>query len=347
MYRGKIIKKLFVSAIFIVIIFVSESMLLGLLYILNFGTPDELLSDGIGRVIGMTGSKILYFWCSFYVCQFLKTKIKEISARNWAAIIAAPLFSIVILNSIFISSDVSNKSMLSYIISVIGILLLNFFVFNYFETYRRQLKIAVMEKLIETDEQNYKLIEDKYNEMRQLKHDIRNQINIAKQLFQSDKAEGMTHLNLLSDELAKSDGICCIGIPVIDAIINLKMKEAADNGIKCITKINADKSICTDKMALCRILANTLDNAIEACIRNGGNNKFIYFVLSQQDKNLFIRISNSSHSINVDNPETEKCDKGQHGLGLMSVRTAVKQLNGIMNMSYENNIFTIELLLNC
>lgn len=98
---------------------------------------------------------------------------------------------------------------------------------------------------------------------------------------------------------------------------------------------------------MCRILANTLDNAIEACERYEGDNKFIYFALSKQNTNLFIRISNSSHYVNIKSLETEKMDRIQHGLGLESISESVKQINGIINIMYENNIFTTELLINC
>lgn len=40
-------------------------------------------------------------------------------------------------------------------------------------------------------------------------------------------------------------------------------------------------------------------------------------------------------------------DRIQHGLGLESISESVKQINGIINIMYENNIFTTELLINC
>lgn len=346
-YDERWIKKLFTAGIFIVIIFVSESIFMCLLYLLNLGTPEDLSSDNIGRIIGMLGSKILYFWFSVYVCHFLNKKIKEISLKNWAAMICIPLLSVIILNSIFIASEVSDKSMLSYAASVTGILLLNFFAYDYFDSYSRQLKLAVMEKVLEADKENYRLIENKYNEIRCLKHDIRNQIAAAEKAFKYNKDEGMKYLDRISDELSKADGICCIGLPALDAIINVKLNYAAEKGIKCYTKINSDKEINTDIFVLCRILANTLDNAIEACERYEGDNKFIYFALSKQNTNLFIRISNSSHYVNIKSLETEKMDRIQHGLGLESISESVKQINGIINIMYENNIFTTELLINC
>ena len=344
-YDERLIKRLFTAGIFIVIIFVSESLFMCLLYLLNFGTPEDLSSDNIGRIIGMLGSKILYFWFSVYVCHFLNMKIKEISLKNWAAMICIPLLSVIILNSIFIASEVSDKSMLSYTASVTGILLLNFFAFDYFDSYNRQLKLAIMEKVLEADKENYRLIENKYNEIRRLKHDIQNQIAVAEKAFEYNKDEGMKHLDRISAELSKADGICCIGIPALDAIINVKLDHAADKGIKCYTKISVDKDLGTDIFVLCRILANALDNAIEACERYEADNKFIYFVMSKRDTNLFIRISNSSHYVNVNSLETEKNDRIQHGIGLKSISEAVRQINGIINITYENNIFTTELLI--
>jgi len=344
-YNEKLIKTIFSAGIFIVIIFVSESVFMSLLYLLNFGTPEDLSLDSLGRVIGMIGSKIMYFWCSVYVCKILKSKIKEISLRNWAAMVCIPIFSVVILNSIFIASDVSDKSMVSYTASVIGILLLNFFAFDYFEAYNKQLKLAVMEKILEADRQNYQLIEDKYNDIRQLRHDIRNQLKAAEEVFINDKDEGINYLNHISAELAKAEGICCTGIPSVDAIVNVKLNTAKEKGIRSITKFDADKSINIDTFTLCRILANALDNAVEACERYEGEEKFIYFVFSKQDNNLFIRISNSSHYVDVNALETEKANKITHGIGLKSINEAVRRLNGFMDISYEKDIFNMDILI--
>lgn len=344
-YSGKLIKKIFVSAIFIIIIFASESIFMCLLYILNFDDPIELLNDGLGRIIGMIGSKLLYFWLSVYVCQFLKYKIKEITLKNWVTIILVPLLSVVILNSIFVSSNITDRSMLLYIFSVLSILLLNFYVFNYFETYNSQLKMAIMEKIIEAEDENYKLIESKYEEIRQLKHDIKNQINVTEKLFQLDQHEALRHLNKLTEELSKADGVCHCGTASIDAIVNMKLKEAMDNEIKCITKILTDFPILADDILLCRILANTLDNAIEACERYSGMEKYIYFVLYQQENNLYIEICNSSDYVDISNLHTEKSDINLHGIGLKSVDAAVKELNGIVHIDYKNDMFIVKILI--
>lgn len=39
--------------------------------------------------------------------------------------------------------------------------------------------MKVMEQRLKSEEENYMLIENKYNEIRQLKHDINNQISVA------------------------------------------------------------------------------------------------------------------------------------------------------------------------
>ena len=344
-YTGKFVKKAFISAIFIIIIFASESIFMGLLYILNYGEPIELLNDGAGRIIGMIGSKILYFWLSVYVCQFLKVKIKEITFKNWITIILVPILSVVILNNIFISSNITDRSMVMYIISVLSILILNFYIFNYFDTYDKQLKMAVMEKIIEAESENYKLIEDKYEEIRQLKHDIKNQITIAKKLFESDRSEALRHLNNLTDELSEADGVCHTGTASVDAIGNMKLKSAMDKGIKCVTKIIIDFPISADNILLCRIIANALDNAIEACERYSGKEKYIYFVLYQQENNLYIEICNSSNYVDITDLHTEKDNVKLHGIGLKSIDSAVKNLNGIVDIEFKNNIFIIKILI--
>lgn len=226
MFECKIGKRVFCSSIFLIIILASESLPMGILYMLNFGSPLEQLTSGAGRYIGMTCSKLFCFWFSVYVVEYSKNKQKDIPIKNWLSIILIPILSVVILNGIFVSYGLNHRQTINYLISVIGLLALNLFVFNFFDTYANQLKLKIMEQRLKSEEENYMLIESKYNEIRQLKHDISNQISAAKSMFSDgNPKEAIKHLDKLSDSLSDAGRICYTGISAVDAIINMKWQE--------------------------------------------------------------------------------------------------------------------------
>ena len=203
MFECKFGKKLFCSLIFLIVILASESLPMGILYILNFGSPLDQLNSGLGRYIGMACSKLFCFWFSVYIIEYSKNKQKDIPLKNWLSIILIPILSVVILNGIFVSYGLTHRQTINYLISVIGLLALNLFVFNFFDTYANQLKLKVMEQRLKSEEENYMLIESKYNEIRQLKHDINNQISVARSMFRyGNQNEAIRHLENLSNSLS-------------------------------------------------------------------------------------------------------------------------------------------------
>ena len=346
MFECKIGKRVFCSSIFLIIILASESLPMGILYMLNFGSPLEQLTSGAGRYIGMTCSKLFCFWFSVYVVEYSKNKQKDIPIKNWLSIILIPILSVVILNGIFVSYGLNHRQTINYLITVIGLLALNLFVFNFFDTYANQLKMKVMEQRLKSEEENYMLIENKYNEIRQLKHDISNQISAAKSMFSDgNPKEAIKHLDKLSDSLSDAGRICYTGISAVDAIINMKWQEALNKSIQFTTKINLYESISIDNMLLCRILSNLLDNAIEGAERCSCVNKYIYISLIQIDNKLRICVMNSSDEVDTQNLKSSKSGNGLHGIGVSSIKKAVTQLNGVTSFEWENGIFTADILI--
>ena len=346
MFECKIGKRVFCSSIFLIIILASESLPMGILYMLNFGSPLEQLTSGAGRYIGMTCSKLFCFWFSVYIIEYSKNKQKDIPLKNWLSIILIPILSVVILNGIFVSYGLTHRQTINYLISVIGLLALNLFVFNFFDTYANQLKLKVMEQRLKSEEENYMLIESKYNEIRQLKHDINNQISVARSMFRyGNQNEAIRHLENLSNSLSDAGGICYTGISSVDAIINMKWQEALNKNIQFTTKINVFESMTIDNMLICRILANLLDNAIEGAERCSCVNKYIHISMIQVDKKLRICVINSSDEVDTQNLKSSKSGNGLHGIGVSSIKKAVAQLNGVMSFEWEDETFTVDILI--
>lgn len=50
---------------------------------------------------------------------------------------------------------------------------LNFSVFNYFESYDKQIRLAALEQVMERENENYRAIADSYAEIRNIKHDLK------------------------------------------------------------------------------------------------------------------------------------------------------------------------------
>ena len=320
---------------------------MGIMAALNIGLPSEIVMPGFKRIIGMVGTKIIYFWIIVFVCRLINKKIRELPIKQWIMIVLMPIVSTLILYIVFYSfmAASSTKGAFVYCLTVLGLLYINFAVFDFFETYLKQIRFSVLEKVIEQETENYKQIENAYNDMRKLKHDINNQINVVNALvMQDDKSSAKAVLEKISSHLDSAGAICYTGEPIIDSVINIKLSAANKLGIK-ITKRILVANISLDKIELCRILGNALDNAIEGCQRSDCETPHMHISIQQLDNKIVVDISNNSDNVDLSALHTKKNNKSIHGIGMVSMRTSVTKMNGYMNYYYKKGIFSINLVL--
>lgn len=346
LYDGEIIRKAFLSLLFIVIVFISEILFIGLLNIFEIGSPSEIGNQGINRIIGMVGTKIIYFWIVIFVCRLINRKIQEIPIKQWITIILMPAISTVILYIIYydLMSSHENNKILLYCIAVLGLLYINFSVFDFFETYLKQLRLSVLEQVIERETTNYKQIENAYNDMRTLKHDISNQLAVITDLIsRNDKKSAEAVIRSISLQLESVNALCYTGEPIIDSVINIKLKYAYELGIN-ITKRIKIAAFDLDKIELCRAIGNVLDNAIEGCQRSGLSEQHIYMSIQQVDDKIVVEVTNTAANVDLNNLQTSKKNKSAHGIGLSSIQSSVDKLNGYMKCDFKNNIFSLKMV---
>lgn len=345
MYSGSNIVKLFSSIYLLLIFFISETLFAGILAIMGYGNPAELLESNMGRVLGMIGTKIFDFWLVVYSCRIYKNKVKSLPFRYWVLIILMPFLSAVILNQIFPANQSGNNVMIGYIISVCGVLYLNFSVFNYFESYDKQIKLAALEQIMERESENYRAIANSYTEIRNIKHDLKNQVAILNDLIKSEKyTEAKQHINQLYKDVEKVTSVCYTGNSAVDSIINLKGDYARSRNISFLSKIKVN-TIDFDSIGVCRILGNALDNAIEACERMNIDEKCVCAAIHQLENKLIIEIENTSLPVDVNNLTTSKKNKEAHGIGMQSIRQTAESMNGYVSCNYENGYFSIKIIL--
>ena len=346
LYEGTIIRKAFLSLLFIVIVFISEILFIGIMTALNIGIPSEIVEQGVNRIIGMIGTKIIYFWIVVFVCRLINEKLKEVPPKQWIMIFLMPVVSTIILYIIFydLLSVSVNGGMVIYCCAVLGLLYINFAVFDFFETYLKQLRISVLEQVIERETTNYKQIENAYNDMRTLKHDISNQLDVITDLIsRNDKKSAEAVIKSISLQLENVNAVCYTGEPIIDSVINIKLKYAHELGIN-ITKRIKIAAFDLDKIELCRAIGNVLDNAIEGCQRSGLSEQHIYISIQQIDDKIVVEITNTATDVDLNNLQTSKKNRSAHGIGLSSIQNSVDKLNGYMKYDFKNNIFSLKMV---
>lgn len=205
-------------------------------------------------------------------------------------------------------------------------------------------KLLFTEKHINNQVIHYQDLYKYQNEMRIFRHDIRNRlvslIGLLKQ-SQTDKAiqEMESNLNWINE---MNDNIVNSGNPVIDAILQSKLRDAKQKGISIEIFIRFSADVEIDEIELGIILGNALDNAIEAVEKIAdGENKTIQFKLISTKDRISISIENPvKDNVDVNNLSTTKVNKIFHGYGVERIKQIARKYDGFANFTCENSIFT-------
>ncbi|MCF0130316.1 MAG: ATP-binding protein, partial [Pseudobutyrivibrio sp.] len=112
----------------------------------------------------------------------------------------------------------------------------------------------------------------------------------------------------------------------------------------CHFSFNGAISPNISAFSICTILANTLDNSIEACAKiKTENDRFIAIDCVVNNNIQIITVTNSIKSINH-NLKTTKNNPSEHGIGLYSIRRTVESLNGTLKITQKSNTFTLDIV---
>ncbi|KWX80396.1 hypothetical protein AMQ84_03910 [Paenibacillus riograndensis] len=198
----------------------------------------------------------------------------------------------------------------------------------------------------------YHLIRGMQEDSFKFQHDFKHiLLGLRVKLGSGEAAATAQELDTLLCRVESPTGNCNTGNLVIDSMINYKMQEAARYGITFTLELNIPPQLALDTTALCVILGNALDNAIEACqgITGPAPERQISIHMHYLNESLFMRIRNPYVQPIQTNPSggirSAKPDHRAHGIGLKNIQKTIEEQNGLLDISYDHSFFQIEWVL--
>lgn len=215
----------------------------------------------------------------------------------------------------------------------------------------RQQKLEQQNIFTEINRKYYEAMEQQHFEVRRLKHDLANHIQVLSALPE-DKRK--SYARELANNAAFSQPFAYCGDATVNAVLTVKKSVMERCRIHMETDIEIPHQLPYDKTDICALYANALDNAMEACMKLDETQRVIS-LKSKAGRGVFcLEITNPVQDAQIYLQKTSeslfafptsKPDKTNHGFGLKSIQEIVKRYQGHMEIKTNNGIFDLFLYL--
>ena len=226
----------------------------------------------------------------------------------------------------------------------------------------RQQKLEQQNMFMEINRKYYEAMEQQHFEIRRLKHDLANHLQVFSALPEEQRD---IYLKNLTENTAVTQSLSYCKDATVNAVVSVKKNLMERYDIRMESTIDISDELPFDKTDICALYANALDNAVEACIKLE-ESKRVITLKSKAQKGLFcLEVSNpvpgSSENTNgktppelLNNnlittdlikshpfPPTSKSDKANHGFGLRGIKEIVERYHGSLELKIVDGIFDL------
>lgn len=185
----------------------------------------------------------------------------------------------------------------------------------------------------ETDNKYFEILEHQNKNLMMYAHDTKNHLIAIRSLTEDEKI--ISYIEKLTDGINKYSKLASSGNHSLDVIINKYITECEIKNVKFTYDIKKSNLFNIEIYDMVTILGNLLDNALEAA--EISKDKFILLQTDRKNGYDIVTIKNSCDNkpqTDGDKLKTTKSNKRFHGLGIKSIKTALKKYNGDYNWEY-------------
>ncbi len=186
----------------------------------------------------------------------------------------------------------------------------------------------------------YDSLQREQNQVRTLRHDMRNHMAVLRGLLErGETAKAAEYAGELLGSPALSGGKRICAHEAANAVLSVKLGELERLGIPADYQVSLPEDLNISDTDLCALLGNALDNAMEACAKA---EKPQVRLRCRLDKGmLMLIVSNPLAGDEKDGLSTTKADVKNHGFGLPGMAEIARRLGGSLDACVKDGRFEL------
>lgn len=303
-----------------------------------------------GRILVCVLIRLMQLLASEIVLLVMKRFRKKTSSlRNELGMIGMTFFSIVALMLLWNRANVQKENLILLInIFICGLFLTLNFGYLLFKEILSQEKhynkeLTAQNQLISMQIRNQNEVNEMYQSMRALRHDMNNHLHsISGYLQLGEYQNAEEYIHKIIGEVSNVEGVSSEN-SMLDALIGSKTNHARNNGIRVDVEVTVPRKLQIAAEHLTVVLGNLYDNAIDANLKiEDMAERYIRIKISLNQKELFIYFENAALGENKVNKGfwgTTKKNPFVHGFGIKNIDRIVQLYDGYCERKLEDNVF--------
>lgn len=295
----------------------------------------------------------VFFLAGWVVYRLLAPRLKQIQSQDmkWMWLIPTVFSSIVIFyHTLFYETSIT---VYIYPIVIVILSILSFFIYAMLlqtldttaKKARLESEITLREHQLDMQRAQYTRLMENAEVVKSMRHDLRHQLSVIKRYSNSGDSEKLNeYLGELAANIPVSDDKTYCDNFAVNAVVTHYLGLAENEGVTVNARLDVPEDTgCVAAMDLCVITGNFLENALEACRRMQGGNKFISVRSRVETNTLSIGVINSFDGLwNEKNGvylSRKESDEVREGMGLSSVKAVCAKYDGLVQIEISGKVW--------
>ena len=211
-------------------------------------------------------------------------------------------------------------------------------------TFRKMMRAIQQEQMLQALKQQALIqstyvreSQTRYEQTRAFRHDIKNHFIVLKELLaNADTDKASSYLSALDDISSTLSYPVHTNNSFVDALLGSKLMIARQQDINITCDLTIPSDTCVLDLDWCILLANTLDNAMEAVSKLPIPARYIC---------IYGNAKGNLYHLHIENSCQKDIPYPKYGIGLSNIKAVTDRLHGTLDIQVDTSIFKMDILL--